>query len=679
MKSLSSNAERRWRKPGGTYSEHPSDRALPANGQGAAPHELLQLADVGLLFVDKALLIQGYSPGLLRFVQTEHCAVGRSAFHISHDLGGSEFINSLRRVLETQNAEDRTLQAQGGAVLVRMVPSEVRSGAGVLVTIVNVSTVTRSYDVVRRVLDSLPAQIAFLDPYGMIKLTNGAWDRFTVENNLADRAAQVGANYLEVCASDIGESAADGIRSVLAGGSATFDMEYPCDVASGSRWFMMRCSPTGDGNAVVVHFDITDQKQAERALHGLATHDHLTGTMNRRGIESQLRDEQNRVGHSGVPLSAVMLDCDNFKLANDRLGHAGGDVALSTITRRIQSVLRTSDSLARIGGDEFVVLLPGAPVSEAELVAERIRLAVAAMPVATSHQDVTITISAAVTAVDQSIHSLEHLLDRCRFALQASKHQGRNRVSVADLSSDDISASESPLATLLSIINESSSIGVAAQPVLDLRNGRIVGHELLTRCLLPPFLGPSALFQTANEQGLLGSLDERCLVSCLDMSSKLPDGGQIHVNCYPSTLLNMSGERLESIFGAAGLSAQSIVVELSEQQILGDPSLLVPALDGLRSAGVKVALDDVGFGRTSLEALVVLRPDIIKVDQAFVHGIADDKVRRRNIARLVRVVSALGAELIAEGVEKQEDADVLIDLGVLFAQGYLFGHPELIG
>ena len=677
MNIESFNENRRWLKRS-MRAAHPSYRAVPEDRRVVLPEELLAASDIGLLFVDHSLLVQGYSTSVLPFVSTEHCAVGRSAFHLSRDLGGTEFINGIRRVLDRQVSEDRTLQSRGGALLIRMSPAVMRVGPGVLVTVANVSTVTRNYDVVRRVLDSLPANIAFLDRLGSIRMTNGAWDRFGADNGRELGVSLIGANYLDECASSIGVAAVTGIRSVLDGTAANFDMEYPCDSPTELRWFSMRCSSTGDGNVVVSHFDITAQKQAERALHGLATHDQLTSTMNRRGIESQLRDEVNRVEHSGSPLAAIMLDCDNFKRANDRLGHAGGDVVLSTIAQRIQSVLRASDSLARIGGDEFVVLLPGAPVSEAELVAERIRLAVAAMPIAMSHDDVTVTISAAVTAVDQSIHSLEQLLDRCRFALQSSKHEGRNRVTVADLSADDVSASESPLATLLSIITTSSSIGVAAQSVVDLRTGLVTGHELLTRCLAPPFLGPSVLFQTANEQGLLGSLDERCLISCLDMGETLRSSGPVHVNCYPSTLLNMSAERLAAIFEPAGRAAMSVVVELSEQQILGDPSSLIPVLQQLRATGVKVALDDVGFGRTSLEALILLQPDIIKVDQAFVRGIAEDDSRRGNIARLVRVVEALGAELIAEGVELQADADVLLELGVTFAQGFLFGFPELI-
>jgi diguanylate cyclase (GGDEF)-like protein len=671
------NENRRWFERS-TRAGHPSYRAVPEDRRVVLPEDLLAASEVGLLFVDHSLLVQGYSASILPFVSTEHCDVGRSAFHLSRDLGGTEFINGIRRVIDRQVSEDRTLQSRGGALLIRMSPAVMRVGPGVLVTVANVSAVTRNYDVVRRVLDSLPANIAFLDRLGNVRMTNGAWDRFRAENGRELDGSVVGANYLDECARSIGDVAVNGIRSVLDGTAANFDMEYPCETPTKLRWFVMRCSSTGDGNVVVSHFDITAQKEAERALHGLATHDHLTSTMNRRGIEAQLRDEVNRVAHSGSPLAAIMLDCDNFKRANDRLGHAGGDVALSTIAQRIQSVLRASDSLARIGGDEFVVLLPGAPVEEAELVAERIRLVVAAMPIAMSHDDVTVTISAAVTPVDQSIHSLEQLLDRCRFALQSSKHQGRNRVTVADLSADDVSASESPLATLLSIITESSSIGVAAQAVVDLRTGLVTGHELLTRCLAPPFLGPSALFQTANEQGLLGSLDERCLISCLEMGQTLRGSGPVHVNCYPSTLLNMSAERLAAIFEPAGRAAMSVVVELSEQQILGDPSSLIPVLQQLRAAGVKVALDDVGFGRTSLEALILLQPDIIKVDQAFVQGIAEDDARRGNITRLVRVVEALGAELIAEGVELQADADVLVELGVTFAQGFLFDRPALI-
>jgi two-component system, chemotaxis family, CheB/CheR fusion protein len=256
------NENRRWLKRS-RQGGHPSHRALPEDRRTVLPDDLLAASDIGLLFVDHSLLVQGFSSSILPFVSTEHCAVGRSAFHLSRDLGGTEFVNGIRRVLDRQVSEDRTLQSSGGALLVRMSPAVMRVGPGVLVTVANVSTVTRNYDVVRRVLDSLPANIAFLDRLGNIRMTNSAWDRFGAGNERALDGSVIGANYLDECARSIGDNAVNGIRSVLDGTAANFDMEYPCETPTELRWFVMRCSSTGDGNVVVSHFDITAQKMAE--------------------------------------------------------------------------------------------------------------------------------------------------------------------------------------------------------------------------------------------------------------------------------------------------------------------------------------------------------------------------------------------------------------------------------
>jgi hypothetical protein len=208
------NENRRWFRRS-MRDGHPSYRAVPEDRRIVLPEDLLAASDIGLLFVDNSLLVQGYSTTILPFVSTEHCAVGRSAFHLSRDLGGTEFVNGIRRVLARQVSEDRTLQSRGGALLIRMSPAVMRVGPGVLVTVANVSAVTRNYDVVRRVLDSLPANIAFLDRLGNIRLTNGAWDRFGAENGRELGASLVGANYLDACAGSIGDVALNGIRSVL--------------------------------------------------------------------------------------------------------------------------------------------------------------------------------------------------------------------------------------------------------------------------------------------------------------------------------------------------------------------------------------------------------------------------------------------------------------------------------
>ena len=544
---------------------------------------------------------------------------------------------------------------------------------------VGISGFVVTQDAVVQALNAMPANIAVVDERGIIVATNERWDRFGEQNGLRHPRNLVGLCYLDACTGSHGQIARTGILGVLAADVRSFDMEYPCHSPTQQRWFTLHCEAMGNGLAGIAHFEVTAQKTAEIAVGRLATHDFLTGAMNRRGIESQLHYELNRIVHGGEPLAAILLDCDNFKLVNDLLGHAGGDVIINTVTQRIQSVLRSSDSLARIGGDEFVVLLPNSPVREAALVSERIRLAVSARPIATSHGQVSMTVSAAIAAVDQSVHSLEQLLDRCQMAGQASKRNGRNRTTIdaSSLSGAD-SAFVGSTDALLAIITERRPLAVAAQPIVELSSSRIVGYELLTRCVGPEMVAPSTLFQLANERGFLASLDERCLVSSLAAAAQLAPDMDVHVNCYPSTLLSIAPDRLESVFVGAGVDVARIVIELNEQQMLGDPGLLLPCVENLREIGVRIALDDVGFGGTFLEAAIVLQPDIIKADLAYVRGIARDQARRTNMARLIAVADALGAQLIAEGVEEQSDADALVQLGAVFAQGFFFGHPELI-
>ena len=225
------------------------------------------------------------------------------------------------------------------------------------------------------VLDSLYDATAVLDPGGTIVAVNAAWERFRVLNG-GDATCGVGADYLGVCATAAAAGCHDallayeGVRDVLAGQRSVFELEYPCSSPAEDRWFLQRITPLGSvGGAVVSHVDITRRKEAERQLSETASRDSLTGLLNRTVIEEM----------SPTNLAVLFIDLDGFKSVNDRLGHATGDDVLARAANRILHQTRPADHVARVGGDEFVVILRDpAPNETVEAVASRIEGALSA-------------------------------------------------------------------------------------------------------------------------------------------------------------------------------------------------------------------------------------------------------------------------------------------------------------
>lgn len=637
---------------------------------------LLAATDVGTLVVDRDLMIRRFTPSVSEFLPILERDVGRPITHLANSLGGPDFLDEVRHVIATGDTCERSIDSVHGPVLVRMIPYRMREMEGVLITFVDVTTVKRNFEVSRRVLDALPAHVAFLDRVGNITMVNQAWEDFSSVNGGVPERTGPGTNYFTVCiGSDETRQVAEGIRAVLARRVPSFTHVYPCHPSEvEERWFLLQCTPAGPDEAVVVHFDITTQKQAERLLMGLATHDPLTGVLNRRGVEAELDVVIRRARRSGRTACALMLDCDDFKRVNDRVGHAGGDAVLRAVTRRIESTLRAGDSLARIGGDEFLVLLPEASMEAAHVAAERVRTAVASEPVAVSHDDISLTVSVSVVPLDEEIFTLEHLIDRSRAGLQSSKEHGKNMVTDGGAPSRTTS-SRSVLAAML----EGQQLAVAVQPIVTTSAGEIVGVELLTRSLATPAMTPMMLFRLAMEEGMLSVVDEAVLQRCLDMALSIRHPGSRHVNLYPSTLLAMSPGQIDRLFAGRSSFHNPLVVELSEQQLLGDPADLLANLSLLRAHGVQVALDDVGFGHTSLETLIVVEPQIIKLDVTCIRGVDTDDEQRRRLRRLVQVSRTLGSTIVAEGVESEAEVRVIDELDIEWCQGYFFAEPVVMG
>lgn len=425
----------------------------------------------------------------------------------------------------------------------------------------------------------------------------------------------------------------------------------------------------------------TRLEAATSRLEALAHNDPLTECLNVAGLEKSLQNEFERAQRGGGALVAVLLDCDDFDRINAQLGHGVGDVVLKEISKRMKETVRPTDHIARIGSDEFLLLLPDTRFAEGMLVAEKIRLSVAESPLRLASETIRVTASLGVLALPYEFCSIEEVLSLVRLAVRESKLLGKNRVSSGEKHKR---AGHQPdrdaLEELTEKLRKGDCFRAVSMPILHLPDEKLVGYEILSRGPKGAFEMPDDLFRVSVEYNLLTIVDLRCLKTCLSASAddKFENQARVHVNLFPSTIIDTPIDRLMTLFpeDTNGAAKQKYCVEISEQQFIGDPTYLRDHVQELTKNGVLVAIDDVGFGRSSLESLIILEPDIVKIDRKYVSGIAQEPTKERLLRRLVKVVNALGSELIAEGIECREELELLLDMGVTYGQGWFWGKPS---
>jgi diguanylate cyclase (GGDEF)-like protein len=407
------------------------------------------------------------------------------------------------------------------------------------------------------------------------------------------------------------------------------------------------------------------------SLVSMSTLDPLTGLLNRRGGAEMIARESARSMREGSTICIILLDLDDFKRINDLMGYVVGDQVLCDVARTMRAKLRPQDEIVRLGGDEFLLVLPETRLAEASIIAGRFSSLVNA-PVS----DEKITASLGVVEVSGKILTLEHCVALAENALHKSKAKGKGCATVL-YGLDEMAAVSDILDGFHQILSCPDVLWVAGQNIVSVADESLIGIEMLIRGPAGPWASPDALFHAAADCNALTALDIICFEQCIRIAAQIGAKIDCHVNILPSTLLTISAERLIDIMAAAGCT-RSIVFELSEKQFVGDPLSLDAPIRKLRNAGHRLALDDVGFSRSSLETSILLEPSCIKVDRCWVHGVAVDPQMRRLLKRMLGVASGLEATIVAEGVELQEDATALQDLGVMFAQGYLWGKPVKI-
>ncbi|MCB9832247.1 MAG: bifunctional diguanylate cyclase/phosphodiesterase [Planctomycetes bacterium] len=453
----------------------------------------------------------------------------------------------------------------------------------------------------------------------------------------------------------------------------------------GGRTMEMRVASIpwhGRESHLVMLRDVTDRvamlqdlSRTNEQLERLSVADPLTGLLNRRGMEAIILDSARRSVRDGSHNSVILIDCDDFKSINERGGYAAGDAALRMIANGLQNSIRfTSDRVSRIGGDEFLVFLNDTTPAQALVVAQKIREAIAAMPAPSRALSATaVTVSLGIAAVPNEIRSLNEVVALAEPSMLSSKRHGKNRVTLDQ--QGDLSEEDGLL--VRSLVSAPQFLRVVGQAIVAIGTAEVLGYELFARGPRSSRIeSPFSLFCAARAENILGATDLLCLRRCLEESARIQGDLQVHVNLLPATLMELPEEGLDDLL--ADVDPRRLVLEMSEQEFLGEPALLLPSLTRLRSRGVRFAIDDVGFGRTSLETLLVVEPEVVKVDQSLISNVAACPEKQRILGRLLRCTDALGTDVIAEGIESEADAEVVRELGIHHAQGYLWSRPKAI-
>lgn len=415
-----------------------------------------------------------------------------------------------------------------------------------------------------------------------------------------------------------------------------------------------------------------------REIAHIAHHDILTGLANRVLLHDRIDQAFARARRHQEIFAILCLDLDRFKIANDTLGHQAGDAVLQQVALRLRQCARDVDTVARVGGDEFVVLQTNvAETAEVTTLAKRIRLAVSA-PYDVGGNPVVISVSIGVAVAPTHGESTDRLLRHGDLALYGAKTNGRNEFRFFDWEMEQSALKRVTLELELREAFANDEFELWYQPWFNVVNGRIIGCEALLRWRHPQrgLLGPAEFLTVAEETGLIGRLGDWVLHrGCRDAAGWPPD---IKLAINLSAAQFIGGMLYATVIDAlakSGLEAKRLELEITETLIIDDFEGTREALAQLRSRGISIALDDFGTGYSSLTHLRQLLFDRIKIDRSFVAEVTTRAECAAIVTAVIALGSTLGVSITAEGVETRDQLNILRAAGCTEVQGFFFSRP----
>lgn len=530
-------------------------------------------------------------------------------------------------------------------------------------------------------ISNSPLAIISFDHDGIVKTWNPA-----AEQIFGWKPSEVIGCHIPLISEDEQDEFGD-LLAIMLQGEALTDVEFRCKKKNGnlidiSLSITLLLDKQGDINGgMAVITDITKRKQAEEIIKHMAYHDTLTGLPNRNLFYDRLNQALKQAKRNHSRFAVLFLDLDRFKVINDSLGHTFGDLLLQLVGERLQKCIREVDTIARQGGDEFTALLLDIDPEGVNLVANRI-LESLSQPFILQGQEITITPSIGISLYPTDGEDVETLIKHADTAMYRAKEQGRNNFQLY------VQGMSSQLSNRLELENSlrkalsRNEFILYYQPQFQIGTGTMVGMEALIRWNHPiqGFIPPSQFIPLAEETGLIIPIGEWVLRTACQQNKNWQQAGfppvRVSVNISAQQFKQPQlVEMVKRILNETQLDPQYLELEITENISMSDVHLTTTTLDLLKKLGIKISIDDFGTGYSSLGYLKRFPIDTIKIDQSFVRDIHADADDAAIVRAIMAMAHSLELNVIAEGVETEEQLCFLEQQQCDEAQGYLFMKP----
>ncbi len=531
-------------------------------------------------------------------------------------------------------------------------------------------------------LNAAGDQVIIMDSAGKIEFVNPAFEKTT------------GYTYDEMVGQDWGELSEDGFRKL--------EDEVKSLLLKGESWHgeinarrkdgslsteEITITPILEESGTIAHYiaikrDITEKKQCEARLDQMAHHDVLTGLPNRLLFSDRLTQRLTDARRTGEQVAVMFLDLDRFKLVNDTLGHNAGDELLKQVADRLQRVLREADTVARMGGDEFTIILSHIHnVDEATLPARRI-LEVLSKPFDICGHELYVTTSIGVSMYPSDGSDVESLVRAADTAMYHAKENGRNTYRFYTEQLNIAATERMRLENYLRKAIEHNELLAYYQPRVCMHTSRLLGTEALVRWMHPELklMPPAQFIPLSEETGLIVPIGEWMLKTACLQNKAWQDTGlpRIDIGINVSARQFQIADLVSTVkrtLDETGLSPQYLALEITESTLITHPDHAVKVLKKLKNMGVRIYIDDFGTGYSSLSHLKHFPIDAVKIDKSFVRNITTDPDDAAIASAIVAMAHNLKLKVVAEGVETIEQLDFLRKLDCDEMQGYFVGTP----